>query len=96
MGGVKEWWKIVYVGTDKEGGFHVLVAYMFFWMVWPALKQRKSTGVVGGDMAAGMEGGEERGDRGLSLWKPNQDSGRVPQAGIPVLLDGPQRNLKTQ
>ena len=47
-------------------------------------------------MAAGVEGEEERGDRGLSLWKLNQDSGRVPQAGIPVLLDGPQRNLKTQ
>lgn len=67
LGGVKGWWKIVYVGTDKEGEFHVLVAYMFFWMVWPALKQRKSTGVVGGDIAAGVEGGEERGDCVSSL-----------------------------
>lgn len=47
-------------------------------------------------MAAGVEGGEERGDRESSLCKPNQGSGRVPQARIPVLLDGPQRNLKTQ
>lgn len=33
LGGVKGWWKIVYAGTDKEGEFHVLMAYMFFWMV---------------------------------------------------------------
>lgn len=33
LGGVKGWWKIVYAGTYKQGEFHVLMAYMFFWMV---------------------------------------------------------------
>lgn len=58
--------KVMELGGLK-GEFHVLVAYMFFWMVWPALKKRKSTGVVGGDIAAGVEGGEERGDCVSSL-----------------------------
>lgn len=55
------------MGTDQVREFCVLVAYMFFWTAWLALKQRMSTGVVGGDMAAGVEGEEGRGDCELHL-----------------------------